>query len=191
MIRKRSSIVLGRSFREPWQPKAARTPEQILEEIRLQREKDEWAWHHTAKSVVTRLIGDTVDCHGPSQNVPEAARIRVKKAIESEVLGYSRLELDEKLDNFEGLICTAEEIRDRVYRQYQIEQDAIKKLEEEVKKMSKIRLLTGTFICPKCEKEFELDREPENLAICEDCRVALEELDEDDDEEEYDDEEEE
>jgi len=184
MIRKQGAIVMGKSFREPWLPKAARTPEQIAEEIRLQREKDDWAWRNSIEGVVNRLYGDVVECHGPSKDVAEEARNRVRKAIDKKIRLLPRLDLYEVMDhNFEGLICTAEQIRDRVYRQYQLEQEVIKKLEKEVEKMSKIRLLTGIFICPKCEEEFELDREPENLAICEDCRVALEELDEDESDE--------
>jgi hypothetical protein len=43
------------------------------------------------------------------------------------------------------------------------------------------RVLTGYFICPRCDEEFELDRMPEKEAVCEDCRVPLEELEEDED----------
>jgi hypothetical protein len=48
------------------------------------------------------------------------------------------------------------------------------------------KVLTGYFICPRCEEEFELELVPEKEAVCEDCRVPLEELelDEDEDEEE-------
>ena len=46
------------------------------------------------------------------------------------------------------------------------------------------KVLTGFFICPDCENEFELDRMPETKAICADCGArleALEDEDEDDD----------
>ena len=45
------------------------------------------------------------------------------------------------------------------------------------------RVLTGYFMCPRCDEEFELDLVPEKEAVCADCRVPLEELemDEDDD----------
>lgn len=45
--------------------------------------------------------------------------------------------------------------------------------------MSMQRVLSGYFICPLCDEEFELDREPEKDAKCEDCGVPLEELEED------------
>ena len=38
---------------------------------------------------------------------------------------------------------------------------------------------SGYFICPLCDEEFELDREPEKDSKCEDCGVPLEELEED------------
>jgi hypothetical protein len=41
------------------------------------------------------------------------------------------------------------------------------------------KVLTGYFICPCCDEEFELDRMPEKEAVCEDCRVPLDELEED------------
>jgi len=41
------------------------------------------------------------------------------------------------------------------------------------------RVLSGYFICPLCDEEFELDREPEKDAKCDDCGAPLEELDED------------
>ncbi|MEO7862418.1 MAG: hypothetical protein ABIU05_18695 [Nitrospirales bacterium] len=43
------------------------------------------------------------------------------------------------------------------------------------------KILTGYFICPTCEEEFNLDRVPEKEAVCADCRVSLEELEEEDD----------
>jgi hypothetical protein len=43
------------------------------------------------------------------------------------------------------------------------------------------RVLTGYFICPRCDEEFELDRMPEKEAVCDDCHVPLEELEEDED----------
>jgi len=43
------------------------------------------------------------------------------------------------------------------------------------------RVLSGYFICPLCDEEFELDREPEKDAKCEDCGVPLVELEEDED----------
>lgn len=41
------------------------------------------------------------------------------------------------------------------------------------------KVLTGYFICPRCDEEFELDRMPAKEAVCDDCRVPLEELEED------------
>ena len=41
------------------------------------------------------------------------------------------------------------------------------------------KVLSGFFICPRCDEEFELDRMPEKEAVCEDCHVPLEELEED------------
>ena len=43
------------------------------------------------------------------------------------------------------------------------------------------RVLTGYFICPRCDEEFELDRMPAKEAVCDDCHVPLEELEEDED----------
>ena len=41
------------------------------------------------------------------------------------------------------------------------------------------KILSGFYICPRCDEEFELDRVQERDAICKDCRVTLEELEED------------
>jgi hypothetical protein len=46
------------------------------------------------------------------------------------------------------------------------------------------RVLTGYFICPRCDEEFELDRMPEKEAVCDECRVPLEELEEEEEDEE-------
>jgi len=43
------------------------------------------------------------------------------------------------------------------------------------------KVLTGYFICPRCDEEFELDRMPAKEAVCDDCHVPLEELEEDED----------
>ncbi len=41
--------------------------------------------------------------------------------------------------------------------------------------MSKQRLLTGPFICPSCDAEYDLDHTPEPEAVCEECDTPLEE----------------
>ena len=43
------------------------------------------------------------------------------------------------------------------------------------------RILSGFFMCPSCDEEFELDLTPEKEAVCPDCGVRLEEFDEEDD----------
>ena len=43
------------------------------------------------------------------------------------------------------------------------------------------RVLTGYFMCPRCDEEFELNLVPEKEAVCADCRVPLEELEMDED----------
>jgi hypothetical protein len=185
MIRKRSGVVLGKSLREFSLPKAARSHEQIQEDIRRKREFEASDWRFNVRTVVVRLHMDVVDHHGPSSDVPEEGRIRAKAAIEKEVWLIPRLDLLDIMEHhFEGLISRAEQIRDREYRRYQIETEEIKKRQQEVKKMSKKRILTGDFICPKCEEEFALDREPEDKAFCDFCRIPLEELNDNDEQEE-------
>ena len=56
--------------------------------------------------------------------------------------------------------------------------------------MSKKRLLSGIFLCPKHEIEFELVREPEDQALCDECGTALEETDELDEQDDSDEDEE-
>ena len=42
------------------------------------------------------------------------------------------------------------------------------------------KVLTGYFICPRCDEEFDLHRVPEQDAVCQECRVPLEEVEEED-----------
>ena len=47
--------------------------------------------------------------------------------------------------------------------------------------MPKRKVVSGMFACPLCDAEYELDRVPEPEAVCDECHVKLEKVEEEDD----------
>ena len=115
--------------------------------------------------------------------VPAAALADAKVAIERHLPTHPILELPRM-----EVQQIAVGIRDKVYDGYRTSAGSTpvqptsritsNPLPTQEVTMSKQRVLSGYFICPLCDEEFELDLEPEKDAKCEDCGVPLEELEE-------------
>jgi len=192
---------------EPRRPARPSTPrrdvgwshEQILQEVRRQWEARQadmrrQAAEHQARAaqqreVIQQLKLLVVDLYFTWEPIPLEARAEAKMQIERTLSALPLVELPpwERQQLATG-------VRDRVFAPYRKtlmpgaaavppprEISTIVHTQPTEVIMPMHRVLTGYFICPRCDEEFELDRMPEKEAVCEDCRVPLEELEEDED----------
>jgi len=192
---------------EPRRPTRPSTPrrdfgwsqEQIVQEVRRQwearqAEKRRQAAEHQARAAEQREIIQylkllVVDMYFTLEPIPPEARAEAKMEIERTLSALLLLELPpwERQQLATG-------VRDRVFALYRTtltpnaaavppsrELSTIVHAQPTEVIMPMHKVLTGYFICPRCDEEFELDRMPAKEAVCDDCRVPLEELEEDED----------
>ena len=140
------------------------------------------------RSVIQHIKLFVVDCYFPSDPIPMEAIAEAKEEIERKLGTLPILELP-----VHELQQLGTALRDKIYRTYRTREVPISPVplqaptpmtvhhapREVVMPMHKV--LTGFFDCPVCETEYQLDLVPEKEAVCPDCRVALEELEEEDD----------
>lgn len=168
---------------------AAMSQPEILEELAQLRKEvqgqtpQRQAEHRARQEKIRKEIQDikwaVVDVHQLPWKVPPEARAAAKIAIERKLQELPVLELP-----YLELYQIASAVRDGIYKEYTSAPTKAQPFLNPEVLMPKARLLTGWFVCPDCDEAFELDEEPEHEAVCEDCAVPLEELDEDDEDEE-------
>jgi hypothetical protein len=172
--------------------------EPIRQEVRRQweahqAEKHRQAAEHQARAAQQREIIQylkllVVDLYFTGEPIPAEARAEAKLELERTLATLPLLELPswERQQLATG-------VRDRVFASYRTtptpnaattvpptrEISTIVHAQSTEVIMPMHKVLTGYFICPRCDEEFELDRMPEKDAVCADCRVPLEELEED------------
>ena len=128
-----------------------------------------------------------VDLHFSVPPVPSAAIAEAKVAIERELIQLPLLELP-----LTELQQIATGLRDKIYATFRTTPASVpapstsvitptpNHLSPKEATMPMRKVLSGYFECPLCEEEYELDRVPEPEAVCEECHVKLEEVDEED-----------
>jgi hypothetical protein len=131
-----------------------------------------------------------VDLHCPWPPVPSAATVEAKEAIERKLLTLPLLELP-----LTELQQIGTGLRDTIYDRYRTPAAAApvpptsliistpNPLPTQEVTMPKRKVVSGFFECPLCEEEYELDRVPEPEAVCEECHVKLEKVDDEGDDE--------
>lgn len=140
------------------------------------------------RSLIQEIKWLVVDMHFTREPMPPEARAEAKEQIERTlttlpILDLPRVEVQQ----------IAAGVRERLFAQFRrppapvalpshrdVTQNTVHTHPTEVP-MPMQKVLTGYFICPRCDEEFELDLVPEKEAVCEDCRVPLEELEVDED----------
>lgn len=162
----------------------------------LQNERRQDAAEQRTRSAQQRTLIQqikmlVVDMHVTWEPLPPEARANAKEQIERTLTTLPILELPPL-----ELQQIATGVRERVFAHFRkppiqpplvvpsrtdVTQTPIHAQPTEVIAMPIQRVLTGYFICPRCEDEFNLDLVPEKEAVCADCRVPLEELDIDED----------
>jgi hypothetical protein len=189
--------------RRPAQPSTPRrafgwSQEQIVQEVRRQwearqAEKRRQAAEHRARAAQQREVIQylkllVVDMYFTLEPIPLEARAEAKVAIERELRQLPLLELP-----LLELQQIGNAIRDKVFAQYRTVTVPITVLpprpstpaashpQQKEITVPIYRVLSGYFECPLCNEEYELDRVPEREAVCEECHVKLEKVDEEDD----------
>ena len=140
------------------------------------------------RSVIQHIKLLVVDCYFPSDPIPMEAIAEAKEEIERKLGTLPILELP-----VHELQQLGTALRDKIYRAYRTRELPISPAPLQTAPPARIhtlptevampmhRILSGYFFCPTCEEEYELDRTPEKEAVCQDCRVPLEEDEVDDD----------
>ena len=173
--------------------------ELIVQEVRRQwearqAEKRRQAAEHQARAAEQRQIIQyikllVVDMYFTLEPIPLEARAEAKAQIERTLSALPLMELPQWEQQ-----QLATGVRERVFAPYRTTPTPNAAAVPPLREISTIvnaqptevimpmhRVLTGYFICPRCDEEFELDRMPEKEAVCDDCHVPLEELEEDED----------
>lgn len=142
------------------------------------------------RSLIQEIKWMVVDMHFTREPMPPEARAEAKEQIERTLTTLPILDLP--LWEVQQI---ATGVRERLFARYRtpptqprvalppprdVTPTTVHVQTKEVA-MPMQRVLSGYFICPLCDEEFELDLVPEKEAVCEDCRVPLEELEVDED----------
>lgn len=129
------------------------------------------------RQLIQQIKANVVDLYWLGMDLPTEAKVHAKQVIEQKLSRLPILELP-----YYEVQQNGEAIRDRIYSRYRQSQSVphIQPQKKEVV-MPMRKLLSGLFICPRCEEEYELDRTPEKEAKCETCQVTLEEGDDEED----------
>ena len=148
---------------------------QSMIQVERDRHREKEEHQRKKREVLQRIKSSVIDWHFIGDDVPTEAKAKAKLEIERELARLPLLELP----HYE-LRQIGEGIRDQVYAPYlkeisDLKQKQLNQRKEDLE-MAKTRLLSGIFVCPKCEEEFELARESEEEAVCEDCNTPLEEI---------------
>jgi hypothetical protein len=124
-----------------------------------------------------------VDLHFSLSPVPSAAIAEAKEAIERKLITLPILELP-----LTELQQIGTGLRDTIYDRYRtpavsapVQPTSLitsNPLPTQEVTMPKRKLVSGYFACPLCEEEYELDRVPEREAVCDECHVKLQEINE-------------
>lgn len=168
--------------------------EQIRQEVRrqweaLQDEQRRHAAEQRSRAAEQRMVIQhlkllVVDLYFTWEPISTEARAEAKEQIERTLATLPIMDLP-----LWELQQIATSVRERVFAPYRrppasvalpsrsnVPQTTAHAQPMEVVAMPMHRVLTGYFICPRCEEEFSLELVPEKEAVCEDCHVPLEEL---------------
>ena len=172
--------------------------EQIRQEVRRQwealqdEERREAAEQRSRaaqqRSVIQHLKLLVVDMFFTWEPIPPEARAEAKEQIERKLITLPILDLP-----LLELQQIATGVRERVFAPFRnppppvvvpsrsnVTQTLLPAHSTEVA-MPLRKVLSGFFECPSCGEEYELDRVPEQEAVCEECHVKLEEVDDEGD----------
>ena len=181
--KKEAARIRKKEMDDYWRQEAERAErrrcqERKEEKLRMQKNEAD-SLLRKKRETVQEVKSRVVDWHFSLYNIPSEAKARVKIEIERVLatLPVSELPMSE-------LIQIGEGIREKAYAQFEKTVDTQEQPNMEVKKMAKERLISGIYLCPECDEEFEINREKEAELVCEDCGVRLEEVTDDDEEKE-------
>ena len=177
--------ISGRRGEEEGLPSRSQEQGSQIEDVRREKERrhmeetqktlERKATEQRIRQVLQKIKSNVVDLYWQWPDVPREAKVQAKLAIEHTLLRLPILDLP-----YFEIHQIGEAVRDRIYERYHQDQ-LIQPVQVQKKEltMPMTKVLSGLFICPRCEEEYELDRTPENEAQCVSCHVKLEELDED------------
>jgi len=148
---------------------------ELRKEMERRKQADQRQQEQRKRQLVQQIKSNVVDCYWLC-DVPMEARVEAKLAIEKKLFSLQILELP----HYE-IQQVGEAIRERIYSRYRQNQ-SVQQVQPTQKEniMAITKLVSGLFICPKCEIEYELDRTHEKDARCSTCHVNLEEVEEED-----------
>ena len=166
----------------------ARRQQEMLQEAQRRQAAEYRARDAQRRTLIQHIKGLVVDLYVTWEPIPAAALADAKVAIERVFAQLPILELPQH-----ELRQIATAVRERVYTRYRqapaqpsvavpTSRDVTPVLVPPQPKeivMPMHRIVSGDFFCPRCDEEFALDRVPEQEALCADCRVQLEEFEDD------------
>jgi len=147
--------------------------EQLRREEERRKQLFQLQQEQRKRQLIQQIKSNVVDLYWQGLDLPTEAKVDAKLAIEKKLLELPILELP-----YYEIQQVGEAIRDRIYSRYRQSQ-SVPQIQPQKKEvvMPMKRLLTGLYFCPQCDDDFELDLTPQSEARCPNCRVALEEDD--------------